>query len=102
MTKLKHDRDDLFGEPAQGNLFGTGDDRLKVPERDTLPNPDEIRARLRGILSKARAADRMPWSDNDARMWQTVFPNMAKWLPDSEAEQLCFDFAREMERLKAA
>jgi hypothetical protein len=35
-------------------------------------------------------------------MWQTVFPNMAKWLPEDEAEQLRFEFAREMERLKLA
>jgi hypothetical protein len=42
----------------------------------------------------------MPWSERDARMWQTVFPNMAKWLPDEEADQLRFEFARELERLK--
>jgi hypothetical protein len=35
-------------------------------------------------------------------MWQTVFPNMAKWLPAEEAGQLCFDFAQEMERLNKA
>ncbi len=35
-------------------------------------------------------------------MWQTVFPQMANWLPDDEAGQLCFEFAREIERLKAA
>jgi hypothetical protein len=33
-------------------------------------------------------------------MWQTVFPNMAKWLPNDEANQLRFDFAQEMERLR--
>jgi hypothetical protein len=44
----------------------------------------------------------MPWSERDAQMWQTVFPNMAKWLPDDEAEQLRFEFAREMERLTEA
>jgi hypothetical protein len=35
-------------------------------------------------------------------MWQTVFPNMAKWLPKEEAEQLSFEFAREIERLRRA
>lgn len=35
-------------------------------------------------------------------MWQIVFPNMAKWLPDEEASQLRFQFEIEMERLKAA
>ena len=33
-------------------------------------------------------------------MWQTVFPNMAKWLPEEEADQLRFEFAQEIERLK--
>ena len=49
-----------------------------------------------------RSAEKMPWSERDARMWQIVFPNMAKWLPDDEAEQLRFEFAQEMERLKHA
>jgi hypothetical protein len=44
----------------------------------------------------------MPWPERKARMWQTVFPQMANWLPDDEAGQLCFEFAREIERLKAA
>ena len=44
----------------------------------------------------------MPWPERDARMWQIVFPNMANWLPDAEAEQLRLDFAREIERLNRA
>jgi hypothetical protein len=32
-------------------------------------------------------------------MWLTVFPNMAKWLPDIEAEQLRLEFFKEMKRL---
>jgi hypothetical protein len=31
-----------------------------------------------------------------------VFPNTAKWLPDDEANQLCFEFAQQLERLKQA
>ncbi|MGH7110994.1 MAG: hypothetical protein ACREFK_11265 [Stellaceae bacterium] len=97
------DQDDLFGHgPAQGSLFGTGEDRLEAPQQRFLPDPDIIRRRLRALLEKARAAETMPWSERDARMWQTVFPNMAKWLPEDEAGQLRLDFAREMERLKTA
>ena len=44
----------------------------------------------------------MPWGERDARMWQTVFPNMANWLPSEEADQLRLDFQHELERLKAA
>jgi hypothetical protein len=97
------DQTDLFGhQPAQGSLFGTGDDRLLAPTQRVLPDPEKVRRRLRALLEKARSAETMPWSEHDARMWQTVFPNMAKWLPDEEADQLRFEFAQEMERLKKA
>ncbi len=94
---------DLFGHgPAQGSLFGDGDDRLQAPVRRYLPDPEKVRQRLKALLEKARSAEKMPWSSRDARMWQTVFPNMANWLPDDEAAQLRFEFAQEMERLKRA
>jgi hypothetical protein len=28
-----------------------------------------------------------------------VFPQMARWLPDEERDQLCFEFAQEVERI---
>ncbi len=97
------DQTDLFGHrPAQESLFGPGDDRMQAPCRSTLPDPEAIRLRLRSLLEKMRCAEKMPWSERDARMWQTVFPNMAKWLPDEEADQLRFEFLQEMERLNKA
>lgn len=97
------DQTDLFGrEPPQGSLFGSGDDRLSAPTQRVLPDPDSVRRRLRALLNKAQAAERMPWPAHDARMWQTVFPNMANWLPDEEAKQLRLAFAREMDRLSRA
>jgi hypothetical protein len=94
---------DLFGySPAQGNLFGEAEDRLQAPRKSTLPDPDEVRLRLKALLDKAKNAREMPWSDRDARMWQIVFPNMAKWLPDEEAGQLRLQFEQEIERLKQA
>jgi hypothetical protein len=95
------DESDLFGH-GQGSLFGSGEDRMQPPARSTTPDPQVIRFRLHALLDKARAATEMPWSERDARMWQTVFPNMAKWLPPEEGEQLCFQFAREMQRLARA
>jgi hypothetical protein len=98
-------QDDLFGHtgvPAQGSLFGEGENQLQAPVQTFTPDPDLIRRRLNAILEKARRAQAMPWSERDARMWQTVFPNMANWLPDEEANQLRFEFAYEIERLKAA
>ena len=44
----------------------------------------------------------MPWSERDARMWQTVVPQMAGWLPEDEADQFRLSFAREFDRLAAA
>jgi hypothetical protein len=94
---------DLFGHAsAQASLFGPGEDRLQAPHRSSVPDPESIRLRLKSLLEKARSAERMPWSERDARMWQTVFPNMAKWLPEEEGAQLRLEFEKEMERLKAA
>src|ERR1700726_3613288 len=97
---MAHDVD-LFGHgPAQGSLFGDGDDCLQASVRRYLPDPEKVRRRLKTVLEKARSAEKMPWSERDARMWQTVFPNMANWLPDDEAAGLRFEFGQEMERLR--
>jgi hypothetical protein len=97
------DETDLLGHaPAQGSLFGPGEDRLQAPVQRYVPDVETVRRRLNLLLDKARSAKEMPWSERDARMWQIVFPNMANWLPEEEAEQLRFEFAREMERLKRA
>ena len=96
-------RTDLFGhpaEPAQGSLFGEG--RMEVPTVSCLPDPADIRRRLNTALAQARAAETMPWPAREARVWQIVFPNMANWLPEEEANQLRLEFAREMARLKLA
>ncbi|MDE1987928.1 MAG: hypothetical protein KGJ28_15425 [Alphaproteobacteria bacterium] len=97
------DRTDLFGHtPAQASLFGSGEDRLQAPQQRLVPDPETVRLRLKGLIEKARTAEKMPWPERDARMWQTVFPNMAKWLPPEEAEQLRFEFEKEMQRLAHA
>jgi hypothetical protein len=44
----------------------------------------------------------MPWPRKKQCSCRFVFLNMAKWMPDDEAEQLRFEFAREMERLGLA
>jgi hypothetical protein len=93
----------LFGQrPAQGSLFGPGENRLQPPVRSYAPDPEKVRQRMLALLEKARSAKTMPWSEQDARMWQMVFPNMANWLPPDEAARLRLEFAREMERLQRA
>lgn len=98
------DAPDLFGHtPAQASLFGESDDRIPNPPPPSyLPDPADIRRRLHSVLATAREAQRMPWDARKAKMWQTVFPQMANWLPDDEADQLRFEFAQEIERLKLA
>ena len=92
---------DLFGNSApQGSLFGEG--RMETPAASHLPDAQDIRRRLHGLLAKARDATALPWNERDARMYQTIFPQMANWLPDEEADQLRFAFAQELERLRFA
>jgi len=92
---------DLFGfTPAQGDLFAG------EPVRNSgvgVADPDYIRVRLHQLLAEARAAgSTSPWNERKTRMVQVVFPQMANWLPPAEAEQLCFEFAREIRRLTEA
>ena len=93
---------DLFGN-GQMCLFGEGGDRIPHPKpQEFVPDIPRIRGRLLAVLEKARAAPATPWPDKERRMWETVFPNMSKWLPDEERNQLCFEFAQEIERLLKA
>lgn len=82
---------------AQASLFGEGG--MSPPERRTTVDTEAIRGRLNRLLGTLRAANTMPLSDNDVRMWQTVVPNMSKWLPDAEAQTVRLAFACEMARL---
>ncbi|MFN4040666.1 MAG: hypothetical protein ACK4I0_03265 [Brevundimonas sp.] len=86
----------------QFSLFGEGGDRLQAPVPKPVDHEARARAKLTRVLEQARAADRMPWDDRNVRMWQTVFPQMARWLPDEEAEQMTRAFQHEIARLKAA
>jgi hypothetical protein len=65
------------------------------------PNPDEVREDAQAILSSARAvtADNL-WDMRTYKYNKIVFPQMTKWLPDDEREQLCFEFFRELERIE--
>jgi hypothetical protein len=95
--------DPLFSDaPDQLSLFGAGEDRMQPPVRQFVADTELIRRRLHALLQTARTAAVMPWPERDARMWQTVFPQMADWLPDEEANQLRFEFIQQIERLKAA
>ena len=86
---------------AQFSLFDEGG--MKPPRRSSAPDMDAIRHRLARLLDTLRAAEReMPLSEHDLRMWQTVLPNMTKWLPEDEAQHIRSSFAAEMERFAAS
>lgn len=89
----------------QPDLFGSK--QLGLGLEDTRPDPTkidpaEVRAELLEILAAARAArDVAPWDRRTHRYHQVVFPQMANWLPDDEANQLRFEFAKELKRIEA-
>lgn len=91
-----HDEPDLFGPSQLGlGLEDTRPDPTKV-------DPEEVRQELKALLMLAQSAlDEAPWDRRTHRYHQVVFPQMASWLPEDEANQLCFEFARELERIEA-
>ncbi len=90
------DEPDIFSPSQLGlGLEDTRPDPTKV-------DPEAVRQELRAILELAKAArDAAPWDPRTHRYHQVVFPQMANWLPEDEAEQLCFEFAKELERIEA-
>ena len=97
---MKQPAPDLFGETdeTQGDLFGG----QPPPQRVWTPDPDKVRRRLERILAEARAAKVMPWEKPQQNLYRKIFPDMAGFLPEEEAAQLCFEFEAELARLEAA
>jgi hypothetical protein len=93
----QHKQIDLFGDEAQQEPFGED-----TPAPVYRPDPDKVRARLHKILAEARAAQRLPWDEESARLYRAIFPQMTLSLPDEEAAQLRFEFETELARLDAA
>lgn len=90
---------DLFGRtPPQGELFSAAN----APPRVAPVTPESVREKMLAMLAQLRAAEHMPWPERKVRINEVVFPQMANWLPDDEADQLRFQFAREIERLRQA
>jgi len=87
-TERNDQQPDLFGAQAAPPAY--------------RPDPDKVRARLHKLLAEARAAQTLPWESTTVSLYQTIFPQMAGFLPDDEGAQLCFQFEAEIERLKAA
>ena len=87
---------------SQRDLFAAQPDLLEaLPPRDPAPPLDAIRARLNALLAVARAAERLPWEPQRARVNALLFHNMANWLPPDERDDLRAAFAQQLKRLGA-
>ena len=88
----------------QSDFFGSA--QLGLGLEDTRPDPthvdpQSVREELVAILATARAArDVAPWDMRTHKYHKVVFPQMANWLPEDEANQLRFEFAIELERIE--
>lgn len=65
----------------------------------TVPNADQVRARLTALLRGLRAADSLPLTEKQLRFWQTVVPQMTNWLPADEKTAICDEFDGHVTRL---
>jgi hypothetical protein len=90
------DQQDTLVAEEQPDLFGP------APAPSYEPDPDKVRARLRGILAEAQAAKFLPWEAARLSLYRTIFPQMTSWLPAKEAKQLRRAFEKELARLGAA
>src|SRR4051812_12564525 len=89
---------DMFEDtPQQNEMFE--EQVYEPPKRLTA---DDIRQEMLVLLVKARAAETMPWTDRELRTHTVLYPEMARWLPEAEGEQLLLEFMMEIERLKQA
>lgn len=86
--------DDLFGKVPQPNR--------KPPEERKPLTADNVRERMLDLIARLREADEIPFPEREFERHIAMFPILAQWLPDDERDQLCFEFAQEIERLKKA
>ena len=81
---------------AQPDLFGP------PPRQSYAPTLEKVRSEVKKVLDAARSAEVVPWTPKELAYWKTVFPQMTRWLPTDEAEQVRSAFMDELRRLKAA
>ena len=66
------------------------------------PDLNYIRKSLNRHLRTLRNAVIMPWSEPEARDQEKHFPELARYLPAPEAEEMIEEFTAELTRLRAA
>jgi hypothetical protein len=98
MSRRDARQPDLFGTPAQGELF---EPPKPVRWWETYrPDMAKIRGQLYGWLDAVKAAEtESPWPREETRRYLVLAPQMANWFPEEERERYRADWAREVERL---
>lgn len=83
-----------------------GDRQFGLGLPDTRPDPtvidpDTVRAELEAVLAAARAEDPgSAWDRRTREYYRLVVPQMARWLPAAEADQVISRFSHEMNRIE--
>lgn len=83
-----------------------GDRQFGLGLADTRPDPtsidpDAVRTELEAVLEFARAADAgSSWDRRTREYYRLVVPQMARWLPAAEADQVISRFSHEMNRIE--
>ena len=90
---------------AEEHQFGHAQLGLDLGEqpgvRNYAPDEDDVRDDLKGILASARAVTAVSLWDRRTYLYnKVVFPQMSRWLPDQERDQLCFEFSLELNRIE--
>ena len=92
---------DLFGHgPAQGNLFGDGDDRLQLPVRRYLPDPEKVRQRLKALSKKRDRLKRCRGRSGTLACGRSCSQH-GQLAARRRGRAVALRFAQEMERLKS-
>jgi hypothetical protein len=70
------------------------------PGEDIAAIQADARAEAHSVLRRAKAAvGQAPWDQREQRYWRTVFPQMARWLPDWEQASIVDEFLAELDRI---
>jgi hypothetical protein len=90
------DQPDMFGGPAQADLFGVPAPKAYVPD------PRHVRNRLADLLDKMKAAESWPWEPVIARMHRDrTIPYLCQLLPVDESDDWRRSFEAEIARLES-
>ena len=84
----------FVGEP-QPDLFGA----VPPPPIVFCGNAERVRLRLAAILAEASVANQMPWTRSTLRLYETIVPQMSRWLDKVEAAEVRASFAAQVIRL---